>query len=54
MKRSFNFELIGWIAFMIGTLGFLVSALRAGDPWSISASALYIFGIACFMLALRD
>lgn len=41
-----------WGAFALSGVFFVISALRAGDPWSLVGSIVWIIGVGLFVLAM--
>jgi hypothetical protein len=53
MNRRARLVRLGWILFLIGSVVFLADAVRQGDVVSAVASAMFVVGVASFMVADR-
>jgi hypothetical protein len=42
------------MAFAASGIFFIVSGIRSGDPWTVAGSAVWMVGVAFFLLGLRD
>jgi hypothetical protein len=43
-------ELTGWLLFAASGVGFVVAGLRAGQPWTVWASVLFLAAVLCFLI----
>lgn len=50
---SFSFQIVGWALFFVSALFFLISALIAGDMFSIIGSLAFLLANVFFAIALR-
>lgn len=48
-----RWNLAGWLAFAGSGVFFVVAGIRAGDPWTIAGSVVWMVGVACFLIGLR-
>jgi hypothetical protein len=53
VSPSRRLVLAGWLAFTASGVLYLVSAVRAGDVWSMAGAVVWLVGVAAFLLALR-
>lgn len=44
---------LAWFAFLLSGILFIVSGIRAGDPWTVAGSVIWIAGVGLFLVALR-
>ena len=51
MKRL---EMAGWVAFLLGTVVFLISGIIDQNVWVIAGSFLFIVGILAILIAGRS
>ncbi len=49
---EFRLLLGGWAAFTASGILFIVSAMRAGDPWGLAGSVVWLVGVGLFLAAL--
>lgn len=46
-------SLVGWILFLVSSLGFIASSYRSGDMAALAASVLFLVGCVMFLLPVR-
>ena len=48
--RNETFNLIGWLLFIVSALGFMVSALKSGDPWALAGAVVFLVACLVFLV----
>jgi len=49
-ERESQFQLFGWVLFLMCSILFIVDNVAAGSPWGLAGSALFLLGCVIFLI----
>ena len=50
--RTWNYEMAGWVLFVISAVAFLASSIRSGDGLAIAGSFFFLIACIAFLVPL--
>ena len=48
--RESQFQILGWVLFLVCSILFITDSVAAGSPWGLAGSVMFLLGCIVFLI----